>query len=273
MSSKVDEGHAGHFPTGAAGSGAVDRLPTIRAVTIVLNVSAYRFVDIADPEALRATLTTSASSAALMGTVLIAPEGINLFLAGEPGALRGWLARLREDPRFADLAAKESFSSSVPFRHLRVKVKCEIIRMNEPSLRPAAGRAPTVDAATLVRWLEQGHCEEGRPLRLLDTRNAFEVDAGAFEGALDWRLGKFSDFPAALEHHRAELEGHTVVSYCTGGIRCEKAALLMRERDLPHVLQLDGGILKYFEETTGAPGWRGECFVFDQRETLDSELK
>jgi UPF0176 protein len=161
----------------------------------------------------------------------------------------------------------------VPFRHLRVKVKHEIIRMNEPSLRPAAGRAPAVGAATLARWLEKGRCDEGRPVRLLDTRNGFEVDAGAFDGALDWRLGKFSDFPAAFEQHRAKLEGQTVVSYCTGGIRCEKAALLMRARGLPHVLQLEGGILKYFEETAGAPGWRGECFVFDQRKTLDSELQ
>jgi UPF0176 protein len=269
----VDEGHVSHFPTAATRARVVNCLPTIQRVSIVLNVSAYRFVDIAEPEALCAALTASAGSASLKGTVLIAPEGINLFLAGDPRALRGWLARLNEDPRFAGLAGKESFSESVPFRHLRVKVKREIIRMNEPSLRPAAGRAPAVDAATLARWLEQGHCDEGRPLRMLDTRNGFEVDAGAFEGALDWRLGKFSDFPAAFEQHRAELEAHTVVSYCTGGIRCEKAALLMRERGLPHVLQLEGGILKYFEETVGAPGWRGECFVFDQRESLDPGLQ
>jgi UPF0176 protein len=242
-------------------------------VSSVLNVSAYRFVDIADPEALRAVWAASAGAAALKGTVLIAPEGINLFLAGPPETLRGWLTQLCEDARFNGLAAKESFSDSVPFRHLRVKVKREIIRMNEASLRPAAGRAPAVDGATLARWLAQGRCDEGRPLRLLDTRNAFEVDAGAFEGAIDWRLGKFSDFPAALAQHRAELEGHTVVSYCTGGIRCEKAALLMRQQGLPHVLQLEGGILKYFEETAGAPHWRGECFVFDQRETLNPDLR
>lgn len=242
-------------------------------MSIVLNVSAYRFVDIADPDALRGSLAARAAAAALKGTVLIAPEGINLFLAGAPAALRGWLARLREDERFAGLSAKESFSEAVPFRHLRVKVKREIIRMNEPSLRPAAGRAPTVDAATLSRWLAQGCCDAGRPLLMLDARNAFEVDAGAFEGALDWRLARFSDFPAAFEQHRAELEGHTVVSYCTGGIRCEKAALLMQERGLAHVLQLEGGILKYFEETQDAPHWRGECFVFDQRETLDAALR
>jgi UPF0176 protein len=98
------------------------------------------------------------------------------------------------------------------------------------------------------------------------------VDAGAFEGAIDWRLKQFSDFPAALDAHRAELEGKTVVSYCTGGIRCEKAALLMHERGLPHVVQLEGGILKYFEATHGAPHWRGKCFVFDERVVMNTEL-
>jgi UPF0176 protein len=105
----------------------------------------------------------------------------------------------------------------------------------------------------------------------LDTRNAFEVDHGTFEGAIDWRLTKFSDFPAALDAHKRELEGKTVISFCTGGIRCEKAALYMREAGLHDVWQLEGGILKYFEET-GGTHFRGECFVFDERESLDKSL-
>jgi UPF0176 protein len=108
---------------------------------------------------------------------------------------------------------------------------------------------------------------------MLDTRNAFEVDAGAFEGAIDWRLHKFSDFPDALAEHAAELLDKTVVSYCTGGIRCEKAALWMAQQGLPHVLQLDGGILRYFEQTAGAPHWRGRCVVFDEREAIDAHLE
>ena len=105
----------------------------------------------------------------------------------------------------------------------------------------------------------------------LDTRNAFEVDYGSFEGAIDWRLVKFSDFPRALQQHLQELRGKTVVSYCTGGIRCEKAALVMREAGLADVWQLEGGILKYFEETGGAH-FRGTCFVFDEREAVDPSL-
>lgn len=237
----------------------------------VLNISAYRFVGIADPAALRDRLAQRAAALGLLGTILIAGEGINLFLAGASGAVAAFLEDLRADARFAGLEAKESWSRRQPFRKLLVKVKREIIRMNHPAIQPAAGRAPALDAATLKRWLDQGHDDEGRPVVTLDTRNAFEVDQGTFEGALDWRLRKFSEFPAALQDHAGELAGKTVVSFCTGGIRCEKAAILMREAGLDHVWQLDGGILKYFE-TAGAAHFRGHCFVFDERERLDARL-
>jgi UPF0176 protein len=154
-----------------------------------------------------------------------------------------------------------------------VKIKREIIRMNMPAVQPGRQRAPAVPPRTLARWLGQGHDDEGRPVVTLDTRNGFEVAQGAFDGAVDWRLAKFSDFPAALDAHREELAGKTVVSYCTGGIRCEKAALVMQAAGLERVYQLEGGILKYFEETSGAPHWRGTCFVFDERVALDPSLQ
>lgn len=238
----------------------------------VLNISAYKFVSLPDGEALRESIHSQAAQRALKGTVLLAEEGINLFLAGTAHAVHGFLAWLRTDARFADLAPKESWSDEVPFRKLLVKVKREIIRMNHPTIRPHAGRAPAVDAATLARWLDQGHDDDGRPVVTLDTRNAFEVDYGSFEGAIDWRLSKFSEFPDAVLQHRQELQDKTVVSFCTGGIRCEKAAIFMREAGLEHVYQLEGGILKYFEET-GGPHYRGTCFVFDEREALDACLE
>lgn len=237
----------------------------------VLNVSSYRFVALDELEALRETLRLRALDAGLKGTVLLAPEGINLFLAGAPEALRDWLAALRADPRFAGLDAKESWSATQPFRRLKVKVKREIIRMDWPMPAQQA-RAPAVDAPTLKRWLDQGHDDAGRPVRMLDTRNAFEVDAGAFEGAVDWRIGKFTEFPAALAAQRAALQGCTVVSYCTGGIRCEKAALLLQQQLDAPVYQLEGGILRYFEQV-GDAHYRGECFVFDARETLNGRLQ
>jgi UPF0176 protein len=233
-------------------------------------VAAYRFVDLPDAAELRDVLEDRAVQGRLMGTVLIAHEGLNLSLAGAPQAVQAWLDALATDPRFAGLDVKRHSAQRIPFGHLRVKIKREIIRMNQPTVRPVAERAPAVDAATLVRWLDQGHCDAGRPVALLDTRNAFEVDHGAFEGAIDWRLHKFSDFPAALAQHADELAGKTVVSYCTGGIRCEKAALWMAQAGVEHVLQLGGGILRYFEATGAAPHWRGECFVFDERTALSA---
>ena len=238
----------------------------------ILNLSAYAFVALDRLAERRDALHRCGLDNALKGTVLLAAEGINLFVAGAEPGVRAWLAQLRQDPLLAALDAKESWSDRLPFRHLRVKVKREIIRMDQPQLRPAAGRAPAVTAATLARWLDAGHDDAGRPVVMLDTRNGFEVDAGAFDGAIDWRLGKFSDFPAALAAHRDQLEGRTVVSYCTGGIRCEKAALAMREAGLAHVYQLDGGVLRYFEHLPAAPHWHGRCFVFDDRETLGPDL-
>ena len=240
-------------------------------MTDILNISCYKFVALPDAAELRDTLSARALAAELKGTILLAEEGINFFLAGPAERVHGFVDALRADPRFADLVPKESWSQHVPFRKMLVKVKREIIRMDHPTIKPALGRAPAVSPARLRQWLEQGHDDDGRPVVTLDTRNDFEVDAGAFESAIDWRIAKFTEFPAALAAHRADLEDKTVVSYCTGGIRCEKAAILMREQGLEHVYQLEGGILKYFEETDGAH-YRGGCFVFDERRVLDAGL-
>ncbi len=238
----------------------------------ILNISAYKFVSLPDAEDLRTLLIARASERQLKGTVLLAPEGINLFLAGLGESVNGFMNDLRQDPRFADITPKESWSAEQPFKKMLVKVKREIIRMNHPTIRPQTGRAPAVSAQTVKRWLDQGVDDEGRTVVTLDTRNAFEVDHGTFNGAIDWRIDKFTEFPQALLDHKADLANKTVVSFCTGGIRCEKAAILMREAGLDHVYQLDGGILKYFEEV-GSPHYTGSCFVFDERRTLDADLK
>jgi len=240
-------------------------------VKTILNISAYKFVALGETAHWRDRIRSRAGDLSLKGTVLLADEGINLFVAGAEADVRAFLAWLSAHDAFADLPTKESWSETVPFGKLLVKVKPEIIRMNRPTIRPQAQRAPAVDAKTLARWLDAGVDDAGREVVTLDTRNAFEVDHGRLIGAHDWRIRKFSEFPQALQTHRAELEGKTVVSYCTGGIRCEKAALLMAEAGIEHVLQLDGGILKYFEET-GGKHFVGDCFVFDQRGTLNDTL-
>jgi UPF0176 protein len=259
-------------------------LPTICAVSTPATpfsvVAAYRFVDINDGDTLRQRLAQSAQHAGLKGTLIIASEGINFSLAGMHTAVQTWLDALQNDPRFAPLEIKTHSAAVVPFRFLKVKLKPEIITMHldptQGSVRPAAQRADAVDALTLKRWLDAGHCDQGRPVVMLDTRNGFEVDAGAFVGALDWRLKKFSDFPAALQSHADTLKGKTVVSYCTGGIRCEKAALWMAQAGVDNVKQLDGGILRYFEKSAqphgGAPHWQGECFVFDDRVNVTADV-
>ena len=237
----------------------------------VLNISTYLFVPLPDAAQLRELLLERATKAQLKGTILIAEEGINMFLAGDAEVVRGFIADLKQDARFASLEPKESWSDHQPFRKMLVKVKNEIIRMNMPTIRPSAGRAPSVSPQTLRRWLEDGHDDAGRPVVTLDTRNDFEVDQGTFEDAIDWRISKFTEFPDALRDHKAEFAGKTVVSFCTGGIRCEKAAILMQNEGIENVYQLEGGILKYFELTDGAH-YNGGCFVFDQREVLGVDL-
>jgi UPF0176 protein len=249
----------------------------------VLNAACYRFVDLApglDGEAalaalapLRRAVHERAQALGLAGTVLLAPEGINLFVAGRPEDVGEFLGWLQADARFAALDVKTSGSRSVPFGRLKVKIKREIIRLDRPDLRPAAGRAPAVDARTLARWLDGGgRDDDGRPVRLLDTRNAFEFDYGSFEQAEHLGLARFTEFAPAIDQLGDDWRDARVVSFCTGGIRCEKAALLLRAQGFEHAVQLEGGILRYFEEVGGAH-YRGRCFVFDGRVALDARLE
>ena len=241
-------------------------------MTHIINIAAYKFVSLDHLEERRAALLERTQAQALKGTILLTPEGINLFLAGTQENIDQFLVWLRQDPAFTNIEVKYSISSDVPFKKMLIKIKREIIRMNHPTIRPEAGRAPAVDAQTAARWITEGHDDAGRPVVLLDTRNDFEVDAGTFEGAIDWRLTKFTEFPQAVLDHKDELAGKTIISFCTGGIRCEKAAIYMGEVGVENVYQLEGGILKYFEETGGI-GYRGNCFVFDERRTLDPTLQ
>ena len=240
-------------------------------MTQILNISCYKFVALPDAQALRQPCLDNALARQLKGTILIAEEGINFFLSGNAANVHGFVDWLRTDARFADLAPKESWSDTQPFRKMLVKVKNEIIRMNHPSIRPAEGRAPAVTPETAKRWLDQGHDDEGRPVVTLDTRNQFEVDAGTFKNTINWGITKFTEFPQALQAHKADLQDKTVISFCTGGIRCEKAAIYMRNAGLPHVYQLEGGILKYFEEV-GNDHYDGGCFVFDERRAVGADL-
>jgi UPF0176 protein len=233
----------------------------------VLNIAAYRFVAIDDPHAVARWAHALAETQNLKGSILVAPEGLNLFLAGTTSAVETFLSTLAQDARFAQLHCKRSSSQYVPFRKLKVRVEREIITFDLSHPPPA----PSVDAATLKRWLDQGHDDAGKPVVMLDTRNAEEVAIGTFEHALNPNIRKFTEFPAALELLRAQLENKTVVAFCTGGVRCEKAVPWMHAQGLTNTLQLQDGILGYFESQGGAH-YRGTCFVFDERVALKPDL-
>jgi UPF0176 protein len=229
------------------------------------NIATYRFVRLDDRDALRARLHDEAEARGLKGTILLAPEGINVFLAGAGPALSDFCDALQRDPRFAALDIKWSHSATLPFKRLRVRLKKEIVTLGVPGFEAAATPAPYLPAAELKRWFD-----EGRRFVMLDTRNRWEIEQGTFDGALDPGIDRFGQFPSALDA-LADLKDTPIVTFCTGGIRCEKAAPLMAGAGFSQVYQLEGGILRYFEEVGGAH-WRGQCVVFDDRGALKPDL-
>ena len=233
----------------------------------VINLSCYKFAPLDGLEELKARLQEAAKANGLKGTILLAPEGINFFLAGTRSQLASVLGIIRALPGLADIAPKESPSSEQPFKRMLVKVKKEIIAFGVEGVDPARRPAAKISAKQLKQWLD-----EGRPVTLLDTRNDYEVRMGTFKGAVVPKIWNFRDFPAAVEKLPAALKTQPVVMFCTGGIRCEKAGPFMALQGYTNVLQLDGGILKYFEEVGGAH-YDGECFVFDERVGVGPDLR
>ena len=232
----------------------------------ILNIAAYLFVDILDPLATADAIRAKCLELALKGTVLVAPEGINLFLAAELDNIEHFLSWLRTDSRFAALVEKRQLSDTQPFKRMKVKLKREIVPLGVNNLSVAQNPAPRMSASVLKQWIEAG-----KDFILLDTRNRFEFERGTFASAVDLNIGQFRNFPDAVEAKLAVWQDKPIVTFCTGGIRCEKAAPLMQRMGFRDVHQLDGGILKYFE-LCGAAHYQGDCFVFDERTALDGAL-
>ena len=232
-----------------------------------INISTYKFTPLDGLPALRERFLAVSRAAGLKGTILLSPEGINLFVAGTRPAVDGLLGELRAIPGLADLAPKESGSAEQPFNRMLVKIKKEIIAFGVAGIDPARRPTAKLPARTLKQWLD-----EGRPVTLLDTRNDYEVRMGTFRGALRTGIDHFRDFPAAAGRLPEALKQQPVVMFCTGGIRCEKAGPYLEHLGYQNVHQLDGGILKYFEECGGAH-YEGECFVFDRRVGVDPALR
>jgi UPF0176 protein len=233
----------------------------------IINLSAYKFVPLDDLPAWRDRLKATAAAGGIKGTILLSPEGINFFVAGERVAVDALLAAIHAMPGLARLVPKESESDAQPYNRMLVKIKKEIIAFGVTGIDPARRPTPKLPAATLKQWLD-----EGRPLTLLDTRNDYEIRMGTFRGARPAGIENFRDFPDAVRRLPEILKEQPIVMFCTGGIRCEKAGPFMEQSGFKNVLQLDGGILKYFEDCGGAH-FEGECFVFDKRVGVDPALR
>ncbi len=230
-------------------------------------VTFYRFVRIDDPVDLAATLRQWCDAYHLRGTILVAAEGINATLAGDAG-LDAFIAQLRTDARFADIVARASSGAddNPIFYRMKVRVRDEIVALKCPAIDPARRSGTHVDAQQWNALLDDPQ------LLLIDARNRYEVALGTFPGARDPDTKSFREFPEfaatldATEHPR-------VAMFCTGGIRCEKASAYLLEQGFETVYQLDGGILNYLENAGADNRFVGECFVFDQRVSVDQTLE
>jgi UPF0176 protein len=224
-------------------------------------------VELEDLEALRERLKARALEQELKGSILLSAEGINGFLAGPPSRLRPFLEWLFAMPPFRGMEPKESYSSDVPFARMLVKVKKEIIAMGRPEISPAKFTGKRLAPVELKNWYDTK-----KDFVIVDTRNDYEVAEGTFKNAVHYDIETFREFPEKFEKETEALRDKTVVMFCTGGIRCEKATALAMDLGVKDVYQLEGGILKYFEEV-GPAHYRGECFVFDHRTNVDAGLE
>ena len=236
-------------------------------MTHINNIAGYYFVELNDCEQLKQKLQTLGQQLNLLGTILLSPEGINIMLSAPQAAIDSFCQQLQQDPRLAPMQFKHSYSATTTFKRFLVKLKKEIITMRQPQIDAQQKTAPRVSASTLKQWLD-----EGKSVVLLDTRNDYEIALGHFKGAVDLDLQHFVDFPEKIDDINTDMKQKTVVTYCTGGIRCEKASAYMLDAGFTDVYQLDGGILQYFAEC-GGDHYDGECFVFDKRIAVDPQLQ
>ncbi len=237
--------------------------------TTFINTSGYRFVTIPPEElpGLKAQLAEEAQRCGLKGTILLSEEGINSFLSGTRAEIDAYQAFLNSISYFAKMWHKESESDHQPFTRMLVRLKKEIIAMGRTEIVPEKKTAPYIQPNELKAWFQSG-----KKMRVLDTRNDYEVALGTFQDAIDLNIETFRDFPDALALLPESEKELPVVTFCTGGIRCEKAAQHMLNQGFKEVYQLEGGILNYFEQC-GGDHYEGECFVFDKRVAVNSALE
>ena len=228
----------------------------------------YHFVRIEDCEALRQDLLDLLLAQHIRGTLLVAHEGINGTVAGSREAIDQLLEHLNSDDRFKGLEYKESLTDEMPFLRSRVKLKKEIVTMGVPDIDPQEIVGTYVDPS---EWNE---LISDPDVTVIDTRNEYEVNIGTFDGAINPHTETFREFPAYVEETLNPEKHKKVAMFCTGGIRCEKSTAYLKSQGFEEVYHLKGGILKYLEEVPEEESmWQGECFVFDERVTVNHKLE
>jgi len=231
------------------------------------NIAGYRFVNLEDRDELQTYYRSVCDDLGLKGTILLAPEGINFFLAGTERSAETFVNHLERDARFKDIPLKRSFTDYQPFNRMNVRKKSEIISVGIEDIKPSEFTGDEILPEELKAMLDKG-----TPVHVLDTRNDYELRVGTFEQAIDLDIRTFRAFPEAISKLPESMKDEEIVMFCTGGIRCEKASAIMIDAGFNNVKQLKGGILGYFEAVGGAH-WNGDCFVFDQRVAVNSKLE
>jgi UPF0176 protein len=228
----------------------------------------YKFVKLSDVSEMRSPLLSRCQEQGIRGTILLAQEGINGTIAGTREAIDSVLAALRCDPRLADLEHKESVAETMPFDRMKVRLKKEIVTLGLPEVDP------TEQVGTYVSPEEWNAIVSDPEVVVIDTRNTYEVGIGTFQGAQNPQTHSFREFPKYVQQNLDPSQHKKVAMFCTGGIRCEKASSFMLSQGFQEVFHLKGGILKYLEEIPPDESlWQGECFVFDQRVTVQHGLE
>lgn len=228
----------------------------------------YKFVRLDNHESLRQPLLDLMLATRVRGTLLLATEGVNGTIAGSRESVDQVLDWLRKVPGLAELDCKESVSDKLPFKRSRVKLKKEIVTMG------VTGIDPQNAAGTYVEPKDWNNLIEDPDVVLIDTRNDYECEVGSFTGAINPDTESFREFPAYAKEHLDKNKHKKIAMFCTGGIRCEKSTAYLREQGFDEVYHLKGGILKYLEEVPEEESlWRGECFVFDDRVTVNHQLQ
>ncbi len=226
----------------------------------------YKFVPVAEPQALQQELLELGQRLDLKGTVLVAPEGINGTLVGRQPQLQTWQNALIQRVGPLPFKWSELNDDNLGFYRFKVKLKSEIVTLGLPELEVVN----TGEHVAAERWHDLLDDPE---VVVIDTRNTYEIDIGTFPGAINPGTTNFRDFPAWVAAHLDPQQHRQVAMFCTGGIRCEKASAYMLEAGFESVYQLDGGVLRYLETVASEENrWQGECFVFDQRVSVTSEL-